>query len=393
MAPATDTSWDCGELLVSRTDRRGVIQFANATFQRIAGFTTEELVNAPHKIVRHQDMPRGVFWLLWHNLLQDKPIGAFVKNKTKSGGYYWVFAVVAPLRDGFISMRITPSPAMIRTVEPLYAKIREMEASSQMEPAESAEVLLENLKEMGFPDYEAFMARMLAAELATRDTTRDIQPDRNVTNLLDVVDNWRGVGQECDRVFEVYQTFGPTPSNMRVQASQLREKGVALSVISSNFAEIANQINEGLGEFAAAGDHVTGSIYNSLFLSGVTRLLHETEEALREEGGVDDQELEIIADQQKVFEEKSLSNLREVVARLRKFMTQTELIKRELSGLSTTRVMCAIENAKINQTGGNSVASIINDLQGFQNTADDSLLAIRGRLATINRNIKNSLRA
>ena len=97
------------ELFYSRTDKRGVIQAGNDIFQRIAGFDWSEMLGAPHKIVRHPDTPRAVFRILWDALAKGYPMGAYVKNRTKSGDFYWVFAVVMPIEEGFLSLRMKPS--------------------------------------------------------------------------------------------------------------------------------------------------------------------------------------------------------------------------------------------------------------------------------------------
>ena len=88
------------EIIVSKTDLKGRITYANQTFCHVAGYDEAELLGQQHSIVRHPDMPRAVFKLLWDTLGEGKEIFAYVKNMTKHGDYYWVFAHVTPSYDG-----------------------------------------------------------------------------------------------------------------------------------------------------------------------------------------------------------------------------------------------------------------------------------------------------
>jgi PAS domain S-box-containing protein len=84
------------EIIVSKTDLKGHITYANRTFIDIAGFSEEELLGQPHSIIRHPDMPRCVFKLLWDTLESGQEIFAYVKNMARNGDHYWVFAHVTP---------------------------------------------------------------------------------------------------------------------------------------------------------------------------------------------------------------------------------------------------------------------------------------------------------
>ena len=99
--------FDEHELIVSMTDKKGNITYANDIFCKIAGYSRDEVIGQPHNIVRHPDMPRVVFKLLWDTVLGGKPVTAFVKNRTKDGNYYWIKAYVAPIIDKGEIIRIT----------------------------------------------------------------------------------------------------------------------------------------------------------------------------------------------------------------------------------------------------------------------------------------------
>jgi aerotaxis receptor len=118
------------DFLVSQTDEKGMILFANDDFCKIAGYTLEELVGKPHSVVRHPDMPRAAFKDLWETVKSDKIWSGYVKNKTKDGGYYWVYASVYPMYDAvrhaktYMSCRRKPSKAEIQEAQDLYKTLK-----------------------------------------------------------------------------------------------------------------------------------------------------------------------------------------------------------------------------------------------------------------------------
>ncbi|MDH4944354.1 PAS domain-containing protein [Sulfurimonas sp. C5] len=118
------------DFLVSQTDEKGIILFANDDFCKIAGYSIEELVGKNHNIVRHPDMPKAAFKDLWGTVKQGKVWTGYVKNKTKDGGYYWVFATVYPMKDPetkqvrYMSCRRKPAKEEIEAAEALYKTLR-----------------------------------------------------------------------------------------------------------------------------------------------------------------------------------------------------------------------------------------------------------------------------
>lgn len=118
------------DFLVSQTDSKGKILFANEDFCKIAGYRLEELIGQPHSIVRHADMPRAAFKDLWDTVKSGKIWSGYVKNATKDGGYYWVYATVYPSiacgehESGYMSCRRKASPEEIKMAEALYASMR-----------------------------------------------------------------------------------------------------------------------------------------------------------------------------------------------------------------------------------------------------------------------------
>ncbi|MBA3996061.1 MAG: chemotaxis protein [Candidatus Accumulibacter sp.] len=119
-----------GRTVVSKTDLKGVITYANDTFVELCGYTREELIGQPHNLVRHPDMPPAAFADLWATLKQGYPWRGLVKNRCKDGGYYWVDALAVPIRKdgrqiGYMSVRTEPARAAVDAAEALYRRLRE----------------------------------------------------------------------------------------------------------------------------------------------------------------------------------------------------------------------------------------------------------------------------
>ena len=117
-------------VLVSSTDTGGRIRFANPAFVAISGFTIEELEGAPHNMVRHPHMPQAAFQDLWSAIKAGRPWEGLVKNRSKTGDFYWVRANVTPLLEdgkvtGYVSIRTRPERAEVAVAETAYAEMRQ----------------------------------------------------------------------------------------------------------------------------------------------------------------------------------------------------------------------------------------------------------------------------
>ena len=137
--PVTDLEVELpqGTILVSKTDLAGRITFVNQAFLDISGYSEDELMGAPHNIVRHPHMPPVAFADLWTTIKAGKPWEGIVKNRTKSGDYYWVRANATPEAEdgeitGYISIRTAPSRAQIEAAERIYADVRNGHARNVM---------------------------------------------------------------------------------------------------------------------------------------------------------------------------------------------------------------------------------------------------------------------
>ncbi len=156
------------ELIISKTDISGRLTYTNRTFMEISGYYEQELLGVQHNIIRHPDMPRGVFRMLWSTLKAKSEFLGFVKNLCKDGSYYWVFASVTPDVDrggnvvGYYSVRRQPPSTAIRTIESIYQKMLNVEQSApskKVAPDQSIDFLNDLLRSKG-TDYERFVLEL-----------------------------------------------------------------------------------------------------------------------------------------------------------------------------------------------------------------------------------------
>lgn len=124
------------DFIVSKTDTKGRITYANKVFVEFSGFEESEFLGKQHNVIRHPDMPRCVFKLLWDHIQGGREIFAYVKNICKDGSYYWVLANVTPSVDdkgqvvGYYSVRRKPNAKAIAQVTPLYQQLLQIEQAA-----------------------------------------------------------------------------------------------------------------------------------------------------------------------------------------------------------------------------------------------------------------------
>jgi len=119
-------------MIVSETNAKGIIIYANNDFCEISGYSKDELIGKPHNMVRHEDMPSKAFKDLWETIKNGDTWNGMVKNRTKEGGYYWVNATIFPSRDDngnrrYISVRVKPTDDEIKEAKALYQELKKEE--------------------------------------------------------------------------------------------------------------------------------------------------------------------------------------------------------------------------------------------------------------------------
>lgn len=362
------------EVFFSRTDERGVIQAGNYVFKRVSNFEWDELIGAPHKVIRHPDMPKGVFQLFWDTIGAGDSMGAYVKNKAKDGLYYWVFAVIVPCDGGFLSARISPSSDLFEEIKTIYAEMRQAENNDGITPEESAEMMLAWIRDKGFENYHQFATHALSEELMSRDIGLDRPKDQKISDLRQMMSNAEVLVGETQGLVKDFDAMHTIPHNLRVIASRIEPSGGPVTVLSQNYGAMSREMSDW---FAA---HVMGensnfntiklAVTNSLFVEGMARILNECHAQLKTErrglGDIDmEAERSILSGLVETETERARKGVEEVDQEAERIMRACQVMHRQFLGLSSTRVLCKIESARLPESG-ETLSDIIDQLGVFQ---------------------------
>lgn len=290
------------ELFFSVTDRKGVITAANSVFGRLSAFGREELLSAPHNVIRHPEMPGGAFRLMWDTLLAGRPFAAYVRNLAKDGATYDVFATVTPLGDGFLSVRSAQSCAplrdaaygLYREVLPLERARREAGASAAAAAVDGMGELARMLGEAGFPTYEEFMYTALPAEVTARIAASGPPPRLSdggpvgevLAAALDVDHGLREALGRLDALKDLVDALQVASDGAQVTASDLKAVTDLAAAASAQVAgsapvlvrtsdamgRLAGELTDGLNELAAELASVRMTVMEQRFRIALARL-------------------------------------------------------------------------------------------------------------------------
>lgn len=285
------------DLFFSTTDAKGHILNGNPVFARVSGYPMEEMEGRAHNLVRHEDMPRLVFRVLWDHLKAGEPVAAYVKNRTKDGSPYWVVATATPIpgTERLLSVRFAPSTDHFAAVQAVYDDLRAVEKAVEDGGGKrsdaidaSAKRLTEILAGLGIPDYGALMRTFLPDEIRSREaqltggdywdrlwqgaTAGDPSSPRDAA-LREVVAGFRGVYQRMQALFatlEGHVRLGTALAsrsrdltgdtrllslNAMLSAARLGSAGATLAVVAGlvgSEAERAAELTASLNEEADA---------------------------------------------------------------------------------------------------------------------------------------------
>lgn len=379
-----EVSFQVHEMFFSRTDKRGVIKAGNGVFRRLSGYSWDELAGAPHKIIRHADMPKGVFQFMWDAIQSGKPVGTYVKNRDKAGGYYWVFALVAWL-DGYISIRLKPTSPMRDTVAAIYADLLKAERQDGLTPQQSAEMLLERVRDLGYAGYHTFQAAAIAAEFEARAKAMGEPLEQVQKRLLTMSRGITDVQVETAEMTEAFNAIRTVPMNMRIIASRLENAGGPISAISVNYSQMLEEMSTWVNTFVD-GDtcvfaRIRDAILDSQFLGFAAALQQEIAETLSRAdidgmpGHDPEQERAAITRLREDFLKQTRDSLGSVEAEAMRFGRSVLDMKRYVTGLSSTRMMCKIESAALSEQG-TALGGIVEQLDACQHEIEKRLARI-----------------
>jgi len=309
-----ETKFDVNEIFFSSTDLKGIIKAGNRVFYRISQYSPEEIIGKPHNIVRHPDMPKIIFKLLWDFIKNKKIIIAYVKNLAKDGSYYWVLAIVLPIvgKDGkikkYLSIRIKPTSDYFNVIPELYKKLLKMEKRYEME--DILIFLQEEIKKLGFESYEDFMYAALRSEILSKwDVlkvgTIDVYPSDEFTKAIyniyryskdidsiyddiyskiNKLENFGNVLQDkSNYIFNLTDNIRLISLNSSVESFKLGSEGASFSVLSAEMrknSEIGNKIIEEMKNTTKEISNDLKNMINSLSISKleiltITQFLNE----------------------------------------------------------------------------------------------------------------------
>jgi aerotaxis receptor len=384
-----EASFALDEVFFSRTDARGVIRAGNQVFSRVSKYPLSDMLGAPHKLVRHPDMPRAVFQLLWDTIGAGHTLGAYVKNRASDGSYYWVFAIVTPHDDGFLSARIKPTSPLLRTVRTLYTELRQIEQDEGLDPQDGVALLLSKLQELGYPTYEDFAGHALAEELLARDAGLNRPTDKRIEERRVMYSTADDLVQETEALVQEFESMRTIPHNLRVIASRIEPAGGPVTVLSQNYSAMSREMSGWFEAHVWGKDSnfraIKGTVTSAIFVEGLARILTECSNQLEQEdnaGGTIDisQEQEILSQLSQRQYDQASASLSDVRFEADRILKACLTLHRHFMALTTTRVLCKIECARLGNVG-EALNSIIDELGQFQDRISARLEEIT-RLST-----------
>lgn len=301
-----EASFGVDELFFSTTDSAGVIRAGNDVFVRLSKYPIDELLGAPHNIIRHPDMPRAVFKLFWDHLLSGKAIAAYVKNLSADGSHYWVLALATPIDNGFLSIRLKPTSALFPVAEALYKELRAIETDPANKGQKNKDAMLlaeeqlgSKLEALGFPTYEDFMCEALRQEIAARDEAMaHLPPKHSAVEASDpliskamgafqsaqksidsiyahvgaLLEMREGLEQKVLFADQISRQFRRVAMNTSVKSAALDSTSQALGTVAAHLGTSAVDVREGADSFRDQADSTSKVLQQNAFRLATVRL-------------------------------------------------------------------------------------------------------------------------
>lgn len=379
------------DLIYSRTDDRGVIRAANSVFQRLSGYDWSDLIGAPHRIVRHPDMPKGFFHIFWSQLKKGEPAVGYVKNRSKDGRYYWVLANAIPCPGGFFSIRIRAASEVFDLIRREYVAVVQREQQENLRPEASAAVLLQRLNDLGFEDYPHFMSHAIEKEVQCRSAAIGRDFGRDGRQISDVVDRLVDAIKEQAHLVTRFRDLMLLPVNMRLVAARLEPQGGPISQISMNYKSASDEIGARLASFVS-GDanlcrRMVAAVRRSLVLNRCAQL--QSEMVGRYDrydpayAGIDRRvELQAMQEAESVCTRLADEGLAQSVHLAGELNDASADVRRMILGLDTIRILGRVESRR-DLAAEASMSATIDQIDRVQGEISDSLKRLSDQAAFI----------
>lgn len=355
------------EIFFSTTDLKGVILSGNDVFSRISGYSKAELYGEPHNIIRHPDMPRAAFYLLWANLKNGLPFAGYVKNMAKDGRFYWVFVLaVSAGPQRYLSVRFKPTTDLRQKVEGLYAAMLAAENEALKQGGKESDALAAGIQvavaalgTLGFANYDSFSQLALSREMLARERH---SPNTGVPaydrvcrlfhQLEGLVESTLNLQKKAETVLQLAAEFRLHATNVNINAHRYAEAGRGLGVVAGFLGDCAVEMAKGTDALRqqivaiTKGTDVINTRISMAHLQMEMILFFQKEAALRQTTP-DPEELKML---QECFEVSAreigpaLARLRDTLAPL---TTCRDAINKIVLTIEMTQVLGNTETARI----------------------------------------------
>lgn len=380
----TEVRFPADHILVSATDQRGVINYASESFCDVAGYSNDELMGAPHKLVRHPDMPKGIFYLLWEALKAGMSICAYVKNKTKSGDYYWVLAVLTHTENGYLSSRIKPETEIFETTKKIYAELLKAEANG-LTPEQSAAKFKEMLKAEGFSSVDEYAGFALNEEFKKRENV-----SAEMANSFAAMDELevliRDMQELVNNIEQGFERVRGEPVNLRILAGRLEGAGAALGTISQNYDAMAKEMHGLVGRLHDPNSGALQQMHSAV-LAGrgilqTSQLFEESCKTLQNQANCLDEDIRMLQEHSDRLQAKSRARLIEIASIGKSIPDICRSLRRRINGLDVVKLLCKVESGRMRDVDS-GLDGIIARLENFHDNTDRYLAELSGKASQV----------
>lgn len=412
-----ESAFDIADLFFSKTDRLSTILFANDIFAKVSKYDFEDMVGNYHNMIRHPEMPKAAFRVMWEYLNDSQPVAVYVKNMASDGSYYWVIALAFPVADGFLSIRLKPTSPLFAKVKGIYSDVlayenellHDLDRENAIQASKA--YLLEALQKEGFENYDKFMRFALMTEIYHRQSElakrginytylNDFDRELGKTNsimaemvlLADKLSTMHGkLISHSKFILHLSQTILSIAINARLQSSKLDQADHSLSVISEKMGEQTqwgeenlNRIINTIEEIYSLFDTLNFNVISSKIQIEMTlRYFWEYKSKEEAEGFNQDRfndfetTKEILADVYRPLIKMVQENIADVPALQNQINTGMKDIEKYLTILRFIYITGKVEITRMTQQDA-SFQETFEDLIQELETADEHLSNLRG---------------
>lgn len=383
-----EIDFDPKEMFFSRTDGRGVIKAGNNFFKEISGYHWDELIEKPHRILRHPDVPKAIFYYFWQEIRAKRPIGAFVKNRCKDGSYYWVFGLALPVDDSYISIRIKPTSEKFNFIFDLYRELVSFETNNSQE--ESLTLFLQKLSENGHENYQSFMTNVLIHELRSRERLINGGHERAYGEMIELLNKRLELNNSVQKIFSFHHDNKWASLNLDILSSHLNTETKTFTVVSQKYQELVEEIKAEMSEFEKEAKKIDKDLFSCLFIVSSCFLVKEIVLKFKENSDVEycdvEKEIGYFEPLEKQYENETWQSIIAINSLMINFGRIIKKLRNHLIALDLIRLSGRME---LNRMGGNlEVKNILDQLQNFQEKVSSELKFIENIVANIELSIK-----